>query len=146
MTSDTTEINSIGLWCVTPQVRFIYRQKASYCILYNILELRFKKTRSTGVHLTCMDLSQFCSHGQSETPDSRTATTGIRSFSFIYQCNKYMFTRRFSESLNQHFCPHLRGTSVNKIKMLLLLLLNNTTIMAGKRWSCNNVNPSNSSL
>lgn len=38
----------------------------------------------------------------------------------------------FTESLNQHFCKHLRGTLVNKNKMLTLLLLSNATIIIKK--------------
>ncbi len=51
---------------------------------------------------------------------------------YICTCFKYMFSLHFKVALNQHFCQHLRGTLVNKNKLLSLLLLRNTSIIVSR--------------
>lgn len=81
---------------------------------------------SLPVQLTCMDASS--SHDVRVSPDSHSPTVLLPFIAL----QEPMLPLYFTESLNQHCCKRLRGTSVNKNKMLTLLLLNNATIIIKK--------------
>lgn len=81
---------------------------------------------SLPVQLTCMDASS--SHDVRVIPDSHSLTV-LLPFIALQESVLPLY---FTESLNQHCCKRLRGTLVNKNKMLTLLLLNNATIIIKK--------------
>lgn len=83
---------------------------------------------SLPVQLTCMDVSLLSSHDVSVVPDSHRLALLLPFIAL----EESMLPLYFTESLNQHCCKHLRGTLVNKNKMLTLLLLSNATIIIKK--------------
>lgn len=114
----------------------IYAECSSFCSLSLSLAFKYLYEKkhpkhialfsSSSAQLTCTDASS--SHDVRVIPDSHSLTV-LRPFIALQELVLPLY---FTESLNQHCCKLLRGTLVNKNKMLTLLLLNNATIIIKK--------------